>query len=441
MTAHAATSRLAAAGLVALACACCPPVSRAQTSASGVIAGAFDRVAKSADATSDSGAAPVGTFDLEHFAFGERLRVFYTMDGGTFSDTGDWHYMTHYGGVRHAFDLRSDVRVFVGGSATVRVNGDSWSNANYNAVGAFSNLQWSRNTASFRTGVRLDARRFAGESALDQNEVNVFASGMRSFQTRTTVVGEVTWGAKRFTNGALVAAMPTTSTGGTTDLAYGAVSGSTSPGNGQGNSGTGNVTSPGGGAGAAMSGAGALQQGTWRMSMATPVTTSSSNELAQQVTVFGRVAQSLADRVAVSLEASHRNAGGVVAPAVVETPEMLIDDGVYDDPYASDATIWRAGVKFAGANGRSLDTGFSHWSKFYEATPALDSAGAPIPGVQRDDQIWRVDFTWREPIAPGRTGLVSLALVTSYSFMDSASTDAYYTYDAHRLRVGLAISY
>ena len=175
--------------------------------------------------------------------------------------------------------------------------------------------------------------------------------------------------------------------------------------------------------------------------MAMASSSTSSNAPARQVTVFGRVAQSVADRLAVSFEASHRNAGGVVAPAVIETPEMLIDDGVYDDPYASDATTWRAGMKFAGAGGRLLDGGFSHWSKFYEATSALDATGTAIPGVLRDDRVWRFDLNWREPIAQGRTGLVSLALVANYSFMDSSSTDAYYNYDAHRFRVGLSVAY
>jgi hypothetical protein len=37
--------------------------------------------------------------------------------------------------------------------------------------------------------------------------------------------------------------------------------------------------------------------------------------------------------------------------------------------------------------------------------------------------------------------LVTLALVATYSFMDSSSTDAYYNYDAHRFRIGLSVAY
>jgi hypothetical protein len=308
----------------------------------------------------------------------------------------------------------------------VRVNGDSWSTANYNAIGGFANVQWSRGTSNFRAGTRIDARRFADEPALDQNELNVFGSVLRSFQTRTTLVGEVTWGAKRFTNGALVTVEPLlTPAPPTTDLSIGAGNGGFA-GNGR------------GGSAAAGTGHTGMQQGLWRLPM---TSSSTSNDAARQVTVFGRIAQSLADRVAVSFEASRREAGGVVAPAVVDTPEMLIDDGVYDDPYASDATIWRAGLKYSGAAGRLLEGGVSRWLKFYEATPALDASGTAIPGVLRDDRVWRADVSWREPIAPGRTGLVSLAFVTTYSFMDSSSTDAYYNYDAHRLRVGVSVTY
>ena len=124
---------------------------------SGVITGAFDHVEKSVATTDDASTAPAGTLDVEHLAFEERLRLFYTMDGGTFSGDGDWHYLTHYGGARHAFDLSPDARLFVGGTATVRVNGDSWSTANYNAVGGFANLQWSRGTSTLRAGTRVDA--------------------------------------------------------------------------------------------------------------------------------------------------------------------------------------------------------------------------------------------------------------------------------------------
>ena len=420
----AATVTLCALALLCLA----PSGASGQPSMSGVITGAFDHVEKSVATTEDASTAPAGTLDFEHLAFEERLRLFYTMDGGTFSGDGDWHYLTHYGGARHAFDLSPDARLFVGGTATVRVNGDSWSTANYNAVGGFANLQWSRGTSTLRAGTRVDARRFADEAALDQNELNVFGSVLRSFQTRTTVVGEITWGAKRFTNGALVTVQPLATETGATDIPAGAGPNGGAAGNGRGN----------GGAGVSATGHTGAQAAMWRLPMSS---SSTSNDAATQVTVFGRVAQSLADRVAISFEASRRNAGGVVAPAVVETPEMLIDDGVYDDPYASDATIWRTGLKYSGPSGRILEGGFSRWLKFYEATPALDASGTAIPGVLRDDRIWRADVIWREPIAPGRTGLASLAFVTTYSFMDSSSTDAYYNYDAHRLRVGVSVTY
>jgi hypothetical protein len=290
-----------------------------------------------------------------------------------------------------------------------------------------------------RTGIRFDARRFADEAALDQNEINVFGSALVNFQSRTTLIGEISWGTKRFLDGALVSAEPLASPPGPLEDATTGTGGAQVGGSGRGNSGMGNAGAPGAGAAAAAAARAAMQQGMWRSVYVT--TSSGSDGPARQVTLFGRVAQSLADRVALSFEASRRNAGSVVAPAVIETPEMLIDDGVYDDPFASDATTWRTGVKYAGASGRIVEGGFSRWLKFYEATPALDANGVAVPGVMRDDTVWRFDATWREPIAQSRTGLVSLALVATYSFMDSSSTDAYYNYDAHRFRVGVSVGY
>ena len=59
----------------------------------------------------------------------------------------------------------------------------------------------------------------------------------------------------------------------------------------------------------------------------------------------------------------------------------------------------------------------------------------------RGGEVWRVDTPGREPIAPGRTGHVDLALIALYTFMDSAATDAFYTYRSHRVRAMLSVGF
>ena len=111
----------------------------AQPSVNAVLGGTFDSLDRTAAAASDS-AAPSGSVALEQLAFVQRLRLFYSLDGGTFTTEGDWHYLQHGGGGRYRIALGGKAGLFVGATGTLRVNGDSWSTANYKALGAFSNL-------------------------------------------------------------------------------------------------------------------------------------------------------------------------------------------------------------------------------------------------------------------------------------------------------------
>ena len=408
----------------------------AQPSIQAVVGASVDRLDRGA-ATTESSAAPAGSLSVEHLALDGRLRLAYDLDAGTFSSDGDWHYLQHNAGVRYRVGLGAKTGLFVGGSAALRANGDSWSSANYRAGGLFANVEHTFGRGTLRTGVRADRRVFADQPELDQWETNTFASLRLSFQTRTTVIGEVSVGWKRFDEGAMW--LDTSSAADHVPVAgAGATPVGTPGGQGPGGNGSGGPMGNAGGAGGALPSA-----GTW---MRPSVLTSSrlvttGGDRARQVTLFGRVAQSLADRLALTVDVTRRDAAGAVAPALVTTPEMLIDDGVYDDPFASDATVARVGLKRVFDGGRVLDGGVSFWSKTYEATPAFDERGASVAGLWRDDEVWRVETSWREPIAPGRTGHVDLALIALYTFMDSASTDAFYTYRSHRVRAMLSVGF
>jgi hypothetical protein len=71
---------------------------------------------------------------------------------------------------------------------------------------------------------------------------------------------------------------------------------------------------------------------------------------ARLFTVYGRVAQSLATRTSLSVDVMHRATFGDVPPAVITTPVELFEDGLYDDPFASDATDARLTFKHIFAN-------------------------------------------------------------------------------------------
>jgi hypothetical protein len=162
---------------------------------------------------------------------------------------------------------------------------------------------------------------------------------------------------------------------------------------------------------------------------------------AQQFTVFGRAAQSLAPRTGLAIEASHRRVFGEVPPALVATPARFFDDGVYDDPFASRATLVRATLKSIVGNGIELVGSGSWQDKPYVATPALDGAGYAVEGVLREDTVVRGLAAVTVPLFPSHTGSIDLALVTSYDLTRHRSTTAIYNYTSHALGVGLSFSY
>ena len=129
---------------------------------------------------------------------------------------------------------------------------------------------------------------------------------------------------------------------------------------------------------------------------------------ARLVTVFGRVAQSLATRTAVSLDVMHRATFGDVPPAVITTPVELFEDGLYDDPFASDATDVRLMLTHIFANRIDVRLSGAYLDKPFRMTPAYADDGYYRPdGAMRHDRVTRVQVATSIPYracAHGRVG-------------------------------------
>lgn len=391
-----------------------PDATGAQTSLRLTVTESLERVDHDGPTTGPKH-APAVTATLEHLALAERLRVFYDFDAGTFATDGDWRYFTHTLGGRQRFDLGADHRrLFVGGQADVRMNGEAWTGANYRGASAFANLEIRpAPTSALRAGYRFTTRRFPDFGALNQQEHAVFGSALVNLPSRTTLIGEVTTGVKSFDRVAetsIVHAGPASSMT-ATRVGRG-------PGLGQ------------------QTGATSFQPAP------THVLTSVSGDRARLVQVFGRVAQSLADRLSISGEATVRRAFDGAPPMLVTTPEMLFDDAVYDDPYASDGWSLRVGMKRVFVNGATLEGGIWRVAKDYTAAVALDADG--FPGVDfalRRDRAWRGVVELSLPIAADRSGPLSLDWWAGYRLTNSRSNDAFYTYTSHRIGTGLMLRY
>ncbi len=365
----------------------------------------------------DSGAS--GTVNasgqFEHLFKDERMRLVYELDTGDFSTPGNWRFVSHSAGGSYRFMLDDAAKngLYIGGDGYLRRNGDAWGAADFNGAGAFANLELRPGRATVRSGYRVDLRRFPDSPAMNQTQHSGFGSVLVSFETRTTLIGEVSVGAKR----------------------YEAVSSRTEVLAVHTDTGTGTVASGG------MQGRGSAWRSMANVSLVPVVVPGSPGSYAQQVTVFARIAQSLASRTGLSVEISRRRVSGDVPPALVATPAMYIDDGVYDDLFASDAT--RGGITLKSIVAKDIElAGSLGWNdKRYGSTYAFDEDGAAMPGVLRRDRVTAAQASVSWPLLPSRTGKVALDLVTGYDYARHTSTSALYRCTAHTVRIGLGVMY
>jgi hypothetical protein len=356
-----------------------------------------------------------GSGQFEYLFKDERVRLVYELETGDFSTPGNWRFVSHSAGgsYRFAFDEKAKTSLYVGGDGYLRRNGDAWGAADFNGAGAFANLELRPGRATVRSGYRLDVRRFPDSPAMNQTQHSGFGSVLVSFESRTTLIGEISVGSKH----------------------YEAVSSRTEVLAVHTDTETGAVTSGG------MRGRGSASRAMANITLTPVVVPGSPGSSAQQVTVFARVAQSLAARTGLSVEVSRRRVSGEISPALVATPAMFIDDGVYDDLFASDAT--RGGVTLKSIVPKGIElTGSIFWNdKRYGATYAFDDDGVAVPDLLRRDRVTTAQgfVTW--PLFPSRTGTVALDLITGYDYTKHTSTSALYRYTAHTIRIGLGVTY
>ena len=387
-----------------------PRSSPAQFSIEASVVPAFESLSSESSAKESRGTID-GGLDVEALFASERGRVSYTLDAGTYATPGDWSFLQHDAGLTWRLGDTAAPHAFLGVSGTLRRNGDAWAAADYDAVGAKANFVWGpRPGLTLRAGVRADARQFDGLPALDQVEGSGFASVLVNLTSRTTLIGEVFLGGKSYAGETVL--VP--AAGAVTDPGTHVGSGK-----GRGTGGMGPDVRPAGG---------------------TAVT--AGDDHAGQLTWLVRAAQSLGLRTGLSLQYTRRSVFGSVPPVVVTTPALLFEDGVYDDPYASDAAAVRGTLKRVFAGGAEAEIGVYRLDKTYVSTLALDESGESLPdGALRLDTVWRAAASASVPVVGARTGSVSLALELRWEYTRHRSNDAFYRYDAHTLGVGISAAY
>ncbi|MBM5812889.1 MAG: hypothetical protein FJ191_13160 [Gammaproteobacteria bacterium] len=390
-----------------------PGLAVAQPSIAVSIAGSADAF-RPVGGAAEARRALNGDLRIDSDVASGRGQLYYDLDFGSLAAQGDWSYQLHEvgGSVRWLGSDSSARRVYLTGALATRRHGEAWSSAAYTAAGAGVNLELAPHpTATWRFGYRADARRFPALGALSQLEHRGFASVIANFATRTTLILEGGLGAKSYAG--LVA-----------DGRFDTVTVLTSAG------------SRGRGFGAGWSSSGG--------SSATVIlpSTSSQRGTAGLATGMIRIAQSLSDRTGVHVESSARRAFGAVPPLLVFTPAGFLEDGIYDDPFASRASFIATGVKRVFANSAILALDGWWARKSFTSSVALDAVGEPLGGSPlRRDQIGIGRITWAQPLLPSRTGALAVSAETSFRLLRHHSNDALYDYTARVLTLGLTVRY
>jgi hypothetical protein len=387
-----------------------PLTSLAQVGFDVVLVPAFEALSPEGG-SKDSRGTIDGGLDAEALFAQERGRVFYALDAGTLSSPGDWSFFQHDAGLTWRLGDTAGPHAFLGVSGTLRRNGDAWAAADYGALGARLNAVWSpRPGLTLRGGLKADARRFGDLPPLDQLEGSGFASVLLNLSSRTTLIGEVSLGGKSYAGESFLVA--TGEEPGAVDVPAGSGRGKAQGSVGPGLRSTGLV---------------AVTEG---------------QDRAGQVTWLARVAQGLGESTGLSLQYTRRSVFGSVPPVVLTLPPLFFEDGVYDDPYASDAAAARGVLKHVFPGGGVVEVAGYWLDKAYVATVALDASGEPLPdGALRADTVWQGAVSASVPVLGSRTGAVSLALELGWDYTRHRSNDAFYRYDAQSVRVGLSARY
>jgi hypothetical protein len=353
-----------------------------------------------------------GTVNLERQFSDARGRLYYDLDAGKYDSPGDWSFFQHDAGVTYRFgrDEAKARKLFLNGSVAKRFNGDAWTAAEYFAIGSGANLeQHPGSSTTVRSGYRVDYRRFSDLSSLTQLEQHVFASVLSNLPSRTTLVGEVKLALKHY--GGSVTTTATTTTPVVT-------------------SGSGGGYRHGGGMGPGL-----------RTQPGVSSTTSEAGT-ARLVTGLARVAQSLWDRTGLYGQVTLRRTSGSLTPALVTTPAGFFEDGVYDDPFASDAVFLQGGLTHAFAN--SAEVAASVWwgDKDYTSTLALNATGVVLTASPlRADRATVAGLSWSQPVFPSKTGPLAVSADVSYRFVRHRSNDTFYNYTSHGAGIALSVGY
>lgn len=340
------------------------------------------------DETTDGRTEIGANLSLDHLFASERGRLFYDMTVDSYGMDTALRTWLHNAGATMSFG--SETRALdVGGSFFWRANEGDWSDAGFLGVNLLASYRLKPTAhLTITPSYALYIRQFGDQPALDQVEHFGAVRMIATFETRTTLAAAVSVGQKNYDGRELLVIVEPLPVDGT------------------------------------LHGGRGWRQGGLFVPTRTEMTGAPGTRA--QWTWAARIAQSLDDRTGVWIEREERRTDGDLPPAIVWTPPLFYDDGVYDDPYVIDARTWRAGAKHIFASGHEV----SGWVSY---------ADREYAGLARADELTRAGLDVLIPLASGANA--SLDVVAGYSYFRNISSEILESYRAHRASAGVRITF
>jgi hypothetical protein len=294
---------------------------------------------------------------------------------------GDQSLRTGLHNAGATFSFGSPARAFdIGGSFFWRANEGTWGAADFRGVNLLASGRLQPiSTVSMTATYALYTRTFPEQPALDHTEHLGSARVAANFPTRTTVVGTFSAGQKRYSDREVLPDVRSTSHGGR-------------------------------GFGRSL------------LAMSTRTQLAGAPVARTEWTWALRLAQSLEDRTGVWIEREDRRTGGQLSPAIIWTPPLFYDDGVYDDPYVVEAGTWRAGIKHVFSTGQELEGWWSQSARTYT-------------GLARSDELSRAGLQAVLPVLA--SSAAALDLLMEYSYFHNDSSEILESYRASQASAGV----
>lgn len=380
-------TKLSSRWLIALAVlACTPSSSGAQTSGEATFEVPLQWFSAATEPTTTRQNA-AGGFTIEHVIGDERGRVFYDMSMDAFGGSSGVRTWLHNGGATVAFG-NGRRALEIGGSLFWRANEGDWADAGFSGVNATATGYFQpRDDVSLTGAYGLYVRNFADQPALDQLEHFFSLRFLVNLPSRTTLVASSSLGRKAYDGREVTfAEIPDV------DPAHGG-----------------------------------RRIGRGLFVVPTMLSAEAGGPVARtRWSWVARIAQSLAARTGAWIEYEWRTTSGQMPPAIVWTPPLFYDDGVYDDPYVFDLAAWRGGVTHV--SGRELE--LRGW---------LDYGKRDFAGLSRSDRLLRTGIDGILPVV--RRAAAAMDLTASYQFVHDDSTEVLESYRAHVVAAGVRIRF